>query len=133
MAVSGTSALALCTGGATGGSGGVTTTNTYNGSSWSAAPVSGTSAEGGVSTGTQSATIYNGGYIASPYGATAVTQEFNGSAWSTANAPLKATGWSAAIGTSSTMVNISGQTGSPGVKLADVYELDKPVTEFPVA
>ena len=74
--------------------------------------------------------VYNGGYIASPYGATATTQEFNGSAWSTVNAPLKATGWSAGIGTSSNMVNISGQSGSPGVKLADVYEFDKPVTEF---
>ena len=133
MSISGNSSAATGTGGATGGSGGVTTTNTYDGSTWSSAPGSATSAEGGVSTGTQSATIYNGGYIASPYGATAVTQEFNGSAWSTSNAPLKATGWSAGIGTSSTMVNISGQAGSPGVKLADVYEFDKPVTEFPVA
>ena len=99
----GTSTAAVFGGGANPPSPPLTTSNTWNGSSWTSAPAMLGSYYTGGYAGTSTDAYQIGGYLAPPGGYT-ITTVYNGTAWATN--PSTSTGTSNGVG--------AGQTGAPG-------------------
>lgn len=111
----GSQAALIFTCGANGaGAGGqyLTTTEKYDGTSWSAGPAQAATTAYGGSFGTYSAGGTCGGYVTGQGNVTGLFQGFNGTTWSAGGAAATATNYTAGFGTTTAAVMVGGQNTS---------------------